>query len=111
MLFDREKKGVSKTWNGMDIKYSMEYGKHGMEYKIKYSLIGIGDIRIRPEYKHVFFDTGHFSKLTSNQKEKYFKKLDIFNYVDYKKSLESNEIDLQFALPPFLILVAFFDCF
>ena len=27
-------------------KHEMEYGKHGMEYKIKYSLIGIGDIRI-----------------------------------------------------------------
>ena len=63
--------------------------------KIKYSLIGIGDIRIRPEYKHVFVDPVHFSKLTSNQKEKYFKKLDTFNPVDYKKSLESNEIDLQ----------------
>ena len=87
MLFDREKKGVSKTWNGMDIKYSMEYGKHGMEYKIKYSLIGIGDIRIRPEYKYAFVDPVNFSKLTSNQKVKYFKKLDTFNPVDYKKSL------------------------
>ena len=52
-------------WN---IKYSMEYGKHGMEYKIKYSLIGVGYIRISPEYKHVFVDPVHFSKLTSNQK-------------------------------------------
>ena len=63
----------------------MEYGKHGMEYKIKYYLIGIGDIRIRPEYKHVFVDPVHFSKLTSNQKEKYLKKLETFNPVDYKK--------------------------
>jgi hypothetical protein len=43
--------------------------------KMKYALFGLGDIIIKPEYKNIFVDPINFSKLTSNQKEKYLKKL------------------------------------
>ena len=41
--------------------------------KFKYALFGLGDIIIEPEYKNIFVDPINFSKLTSNQKEKYLK--------------------------------------
>jgi hypothetical protein len=70
--------------------------------KMKYALFGLGDIIIKPEYKNIFVDPINFSKLTSNQKEKYFiekyqkeKKLDTFNPTTYKESLVSDNIDLE----------------
>jgi hypothetical protein len=70
--------------------------------KMKYALFGLGDIIIKPEYKNIFVDPINFSKLTSNQKEKYFiekyqkeKKLDTFNPTTYKESLVTDNIDLE----------------
>jgi hypothetical protein len=63
--------------------------------KMKYALFGLGDIIIKPEYKNIFVDPINFSKLTSNQKEKYLKKLDTFNPTTYKVSLVSDNIDLE----------------
>jgi hypothetical protein len=63
--------------------------------KMKYALFGLGDIIIKPEYKNIFVDPINFSKLTSNQKEKYLKKLDTFNPTTYKESLVSDNIDLE----------------
>jgi hypothetical protein len=63
--------------------------------KIKCALIGIGDITVKKEYKHVFVDPIHFAKLNSIQKEKYLKLLVNFNPVNYKKLLECKEINLE----------------
>jgi hypothetical protein len=63
--------------------------------KLKYALLGMGDIIVHPEYNSILVDPINFSKLTSKQKEKYLNQLDTFNASAYKKSLESLDIDLQ----------------
>ena len=65
--------------------------------KIKYCLVGLGELKVRSEYKEVFVDPINFSKLNSKQKQKQFDKLDTLNPKEYKSALKSND----FVIPGF----------
>ena len=68
--------------------------------KLKLSLMGIGTLRIRPEFENAFVSSVKLQKMLPNQKDNFFKKLDSFNPFEYKKSLQIVHGDLvYFELP------------
>ena len=58
--------------------------------KVKVALLGVGDIRIRDEFKDAFVDPLKFQKMLPQQKDKFLSKLDNFNISEYRNSLKVN---------------------